>query len=121
LCGLLTKVTRGVGINIMLKISPMRLAAGLLVVMFLLGGAAWLDTLDLTDDIQLSHPLTFGQQVVEQEEGKEYLLSLLHGALVFSLVSPVLLPSRILPCSSPRLVAPQSDRPLYQSLCTYRI
>lgn len=93
----------------------------LLVIIFLLGGVGWLDTLDLTDDVPLTQPLTIGQQVVESEEGREYLRNVLDGALAFRVVPPVVSPVQSLSCSRARLVSPPSDRPLYQRLCTYRI
>jgi hypothetical protein len=98
-----------------------RAAGLLLVVIFLLGGVGWVDTLDLTDDVPLTQPLTVAQQVVEPEEGREYLRNVLDGALAFRMVPPVVSPVQGLSCSSARLVSPQPDRPLYQSLCTYRI
>ena len=93
----------------------------LLLALFLLGGMCWLDTLDLTDDVPLSKPFTYEQQVIEPEEGREHLLSLVQGAPAVWLVAPVVPPSKILAFSSARVVSPQSDRPLYQRLSTYRI
>ena len=106
----------------MFRISDIQRAARLLlVVIFLLGGVGWLDTLDLTDDILVGQPLTVGQQVVEPEDVREYLQNLYNGALTSRLVTPVVSPVQNLPCSSARLESPQSHRPLYQRLCTYRI
>ena len=98
-----------------------RAAGLLLVVIFLLGGVGWLDTLDLTDDMLVAQPFTVGQQVVEPEDGREYLQNLYNGALTSWLVTPVVSPVQNLPCSSALLVLPPSDRPLYQRLCTYRL
>jgi hypothetical protein len=93
----------------------------LFLVFFLVGGMCWLDSFDLTDDIPLSQRLQFEQQAIEPEEGREHLLSLVHGAPAVWFVVPVASPSKILPISSALFVSPQSDPPLYQRLSTYRI
>ena len=102
--------------------TPIQRATGLLVIMFLLGGVCWLDTLDLTDDVLQSHALMFGLQAIEpEEEGRDFLLSFVTGALAFWLVSAVSSSFQSSPCSNAPLASLPSDRPLYQSFCTYRI
>ena len=106
----------------MFKMCPIQRATGLLVVIFLLGGVCWLDTLDLTDDVLQSQPLMFGLQAIEpEEEDRDFLLSFVTGALAFWLVSAVSSSFQSPRCSLARLVSLPSDRPLYQSFCTYRI
>jgi len=106
----------------MLKISPIQRATGLLAIIFLLGGVCWLDTLDLTDDVLQSQPLMFGLQVIEsEEEDRDLVLSSVSGALAVWLVSTVGLSLHSPPFPLARLVSLVSDRPLYQSFCTYRI
>lgn len=69
---------------------PIQRATGLLVVIFLLGGVCWLDTLDLTDEVLQSQPLMIGLQVIEpEEEGRDFLLSFVTGASAFWLVSGI--------------------------------
>ncbi len=93
----------------------------MLVIVLVLGGLCWLDTLDLTDDIQLSHLLTFEQPGVEPEEVRDYLLSLVHTTLAVWWASLVVSPPQSVSYALAGFSSPQSDRPLYQSLCTYRI
>jgi len=103
--------------------SPLqRATAFLVVILFLVGGMCWLDTLDLTDDVLPSQALMFGLQAIEpEEEGRASLLSVVTGALVFWLVMAVGSPFLSPPSSHVCLVSLLSDRPLYQRLCTYRI
>ena len=104
------------------KKSLVQRASLLLAVFSLLGAVCWLDTLDLTDDILQSQPLMIGLQAIEpEEEGRDFLLSFVTAALVFRLVSAVSSSFQSSPCSSARLASLPSDRPLYQSFCTYRI
>ncbi len=106
----------------MFKTCPIQRATGLLVVIFLLGGVCWLDNLDLTDDVLQSQLLMFGVQATEpEEEGRDFLLSFVTGALAFCLVSADSSSFQGSPCSSAPLVSLPSNRPLYQSFCTYRI
>src|SRR5712691_5228396 len=52
----------------------------LLLALIILGGMSWADTLDLSDDIPLSQPLTVVQQAIApNEESREDLLGLVHG------------------------------------------
>ncbi len=101
---------------------PIQRATGLLVIILLLGGLCWLDTLDLTDDVLPAQSLMFGLQAIEPEEdAREILLSLVAAVLAFWLISTVGSPLQSPPCFRASLVSQQSERPLYQSLCTYRI
>jgi len=101
--------------------SRLQQATALLIVIFLVGAVCWLDTLDLTDDVLPSQSLMFGLQAMEPEEGRAVLLRVVTGALVFWLVAAVGSSFQSPPSSHARLVPLLSDRPLYQSLCTYRI
>ena len=105
------------------EMSPLqRATAFLVVILFLVGGMCWLDTLDLTDDVLLPQALMYGLQAIEpEEEGRALLLSFVTGALVFWLVTAVGSSFHGPPSSHAYLVSLLSDRPLYQMLCTYRI
>ncbi len=105
----------------MTKLSPLQRAIGLLVIVFLLGGVCWLDTLDLTDDVLGAQQLMLGLQAIEAEEGQELLLSFVTGALAIWLISTAGWPFQSRSCSLTHVVSLPSDRPLYQRLCTYRI
>ena len=101
---------------------PIQRATVFLVAIFLLGGVCWLDTLDMTDDVLQSQPLMIGLQAIEpEEEGRDFLLSFVTAALAFWLLSAVSSSFQSSPCSNAGLVSLPSDRPLYQSFCTYRI
>ena len=94
----------------------------LLLALIILGGMSWADTLDLSDDIPLSQPLTVVQQAIEPaEESREDLLGLVHGhQAVWFVVSYVPQP-QMFPVSGALSVSPQSDPLLYQRFSTYRI
>jgi hypothetical protein len=94
----------------------------LLLALIILGGMSWTDTLDLSDDIPLSQPLTVVQQAIEpDEESREDLLGLLHGhQAVWFVVSFVPQP-QMFPVPRALSVSSQSDPPLYQRFSTYRI
>lgn len=105
--------------NHMYHMSAIQRAAAFLVIIFLLGGVCWLDTLDLTDDIQLTQPFAFGQQGVEPEDAREYLLG--QTALMVWFVAPLAPAPQPHGCLAVELDSAACHRPLYQSLCTYRI
>ncbi len=107
--------------NMMSPVSAVHRAMGMLVIIFLLGGLCWLDTLDLTDDIQFSYLVTFGQQGVEPEELRDDFLSLVSTARVVWWASPVVSPLQSESYARAGFPSLQYDRPLYQSLCNYRI
>ncbi len=94
----------------------------LLLALIILGGMSWADTLDLSDDIPLSQPLTVVQQAIEpDEESREDLMGLVHGhQAVWFVVSFVPQP-QMFPVSGALSVSPQSDPLLYQRFSTYRI
>ncbi|HJT20297.1 MAG TPA: hypothetical protein VJ746_07490 [Nitrospira sp.] len=102
-------------------ISGTHRAFGILVILFVLGGLCWLDILDFTDDIQASHLLIFEEQGVEPEDVRDDLSTAFYAAaamwwaclLIASLQGKV--KGRV------ALITLQSNRPLYQHLCTYRI
>jgi len=94
----------------------------LLLALIILGGMSWADTLDLSDDIPLSQPLTVVQQaIVPTEEGREDLLGLMHGHQTVWCVASFVPQPQMLRVSGSLSVPPQSDLALYQRFSTYRI
>jgi len=83
---------------------------------------SWADTLDLSDDIPLSQPLTVVQQAIEpDEESRDDLLGLVHGQQAVWFVASFVPQLQMLPVPGALSVSPQSDLPLYQRFSTYRI
>ena len=94
----------------------------LLLALIILGGMSWADTLDLSDDIPLSQPLTVVQQAIAPiEEGREDLLGLVHGHQAVWLVASFVPQPQMLRVSGSLSISPQSDLPRYQRFSTYRI
>lgn len=93
-----------------------------LVAWLVVGGLAWADTLDLSDDLML--PLAGIQQAVEPDpldDFREILRPVLLDAALGSLVPETSLsPPRHLPPLSETLLH-LSALPLYQIICVYRI
>src|SRR5689334_9552820 len=95
-------------------------AFGMLVIFFVLGGLC-LDTLDLTQDIQLSDLLTVEQQGIEPEDVRDDLPTVFYAALPMWWGFFVVTSLQSAFNGRARFLTLQLDRPLYQRLCTYRI
>lgn len=106
-----------------MNVHPIRVihrAFGMVVILVLLGGLC-LDTLDLTEDIQLSNLLTFEQQGVEPEDVRDDLPTVFYAALTMWWAFCVVTSLQSVFNGRAGFLTLQSDHPLYQRLCTYRI
>ena len=95
-------------------------AFGMLVILLVLGSLCF-DTLDLTEDIQLSYFLTFEQQGVEPEDVRDELPTVFYAALLLWWGFFVVTSLQSAFNGRAGFLTLQSHRPLYQRLCTYRI
>ncbi|HXX73658.1 MAG TPA: hypothetical protein VEI50_00845 [Nitrospiraceae bacterium] len=99
--------------------------AALIVVWLFVGGEAFADSLDLTDDIGI--PITDTLQAInpdsvdEVKQGLDLVRSLSHCPSTVGAFAQENFPflSSILHGSYPQ--SPSADIPLYESLCTYRL
>jgi len=103
------------------KASALKRAWIFLLALFLVGGMCWLDTLDLSDDIPLTQPLTFEQQAIDPEESRAHVLGLVLGAQPLWYATLVIPQPQQLPVLSARLVLPPPEPLLYQRFSIYRI
>src|SRR5437660_11280824 len=85
----------------------------LLLALIILGGMSWADTLDLSDDIPLSQPLTVVQQpIAPNEESREDLLGLVHGHQAVWVVASFVPQLQMHPVLDRISLAPQRAPPL---------
>jgi hypothetical protein len=90
----------------------------ILCIWVLVGGLAWADSFDLTDDVGIAHASAIVDS--EGDEAHEKLGIVRTGGFLSVQISPLTM-SLLLPVLFPRLLVAQSQDPLFQRLCSLRI
>lgn len=92
-----------------------------LCIWVLVGGLAWADSFDLTDDVGIPHT---SAGVIADSDGDELREKLdaavLTGGFLSGHMPPLTMP-QLLPVLFSRLFIAQSQDPLYQRFCSFRI
>ena len=93
----------------------------ILCIWVLVGGLAWADSFDLTDDIGIPHASAGVIVDVDDDEVREKLdAAILVGGALAERILPLTLPQSFSLLRSRLFVAPSQD-PLHQRFCTFRI
>ena len=92
-----------------------------LCIWVLVGGLAWADSFDLTDDVGIPHASPGAVVDSDGDETSEKLAAVVRtSGSLFGQMSPLTMP-QLLPVLSSSLLVAQSQDPLYQRLCSLRI
>jgi hypothetical protein len=92
-----------------------------LCIWVLVGGLAWADSFDLTDDVGIPHTSAGVLVDSDGDEVREKLDTAVRtGGSLSGHMSPLTMP-QLLPVLFSRLVVARSQDPLYQRLCSFRI
>ena len=90
----------------------------ILCIWVLVGGLAWADSFDLTDDVGVVHASAIVDS--DGDEAYEKLGIVRTGGFLSDQISPLTMP-QLLPVLFPSLLVAQSQYPLFQRLCSLRI
>jgi hypothetical protein len=92
-----------------------------LCIWVLVGGLAWADSFDLTDDVGIPHASAGAVVDSDGDETSEKLGAVVRASgSLFGQMSPLTMP-QLLPVPFSSLLVAQSQDPLYQRLCSLRI
>jgi hypothetical protein len=92
-----------------------------LCIWVLVGGLAWADSFDLTDDVGIPHASAGAVVDSDGDETSEKLAAVVRASgSLFGQMSPLTMPL-LLPVPFSSLLVAQSQDPLYQRLCSLRI